>query len=145
METPEAIPELTDEDPLARFILFESHYAATTNRVKRAAFEPPPDGIATSVFAIRSLPEATVWELGQVFVATPRERTLKARADVRVRDVREVLLQVALDNVPARHANIVGWPADKSAKMLCAQELAARATLKLAPAAISGSPPVPSS
>jgi len=145
METLEPIPGLTDEDPLARFILFEGHYAATKNRVKPAAFEPPPDGIATSVFAIRSLPEATVWELGQVFVATPRGRTLKARADVRVRDVREVSLQVALDNVPARHANIVGWPSEKSARKSCLQELAARATLKLAPAAMSGSPPVQSS
>jgi hypothetical protein len=44
--------------------------------------------------------------------------------------------------MPARHANIVGWPADKSAQKLCAQELAARATLKLPSVVVSGSPPV---
>jgi hypothetical protein len=144
METLEPVPGLIDEDPLARFLLFERHYAATKNRVKPAAFEPPPDGIAaTSVFAIRGLPEATVWELGQVFVATLRGRTLKARADVQVRHVREVSLQVVLDNVPARHVNIVGWPAEKSARKSCLQELAARATLKLAPGNNVGEPTGP--
>lgn len=53
MATLDPTPALTDDDPLARFILFGHHYAATKNRVKPAAFAP--DGTATSVFAIRSL------------------------------------------------------------------------------------------
>ena len=57
MVTLEPIPTLADDDPLARFILSRHHFAATKNRVKPEAFLPPPDGIATSVFAVRSLPE----------------------------------------------------------------------------------------
>ena len=144
MATPDPVPALTDEDPLARFILSEYHFAATKNRVKPAAFLPLPDG-TTSVFAIRSLLEGDVWELGQVFVATPGRRTLRARADTAVRDVKAASLQVVLDNTPPRHANIAGWPAEKSARKLCAEELAASATLNLAPAALSGSPSLQSS
>jgi hypothetical protein len=144
MVTLEPIPTLADDDPLARFILSRHHFAATKNRVKPEAFLPPPDGIATSVFTIRSLPEAAVWELAQACVAMPG-RTVHARADVRVRDVTDVSLEVVLDNTPPRHANIAGWPAEKSARKLRAEELAARATLKLAPAAVSGSLPPGSS
>ena len=133
MATPEPVRELTDEDPLARFIFSEHHFAATTGRVKHQAFLPRPDG-STSVFAIRSLPESDIWELGQVFVATPGKRTLRARADAAVRDVLAASLEVVLDNTPPRHASIAGWPAEKSAQKVRAEELAARATLKLAPA-----------
>jgi hypothetical protein len=40
-------------------------------------------------------------------------------------------LLVDLDNAPPRHANIVGWPREKSAQELIAHVLAARAVLKL--------------
>jgi len=144
METLEPISGLTDEDALARFIFSEQHFAATTGRVKHQAFLPPSDG-ATSVFAIRSLPESHIWELGRVFVASPARRTLRARADLTVRDVLAASLKVVLNSTPARHANLVGWPTEKSAQKLRAEELAARATLKLTPAVVSGSPPLQSS
>lgn len=141
MATLEPISALTVEDPLVRFLPSKHHFAATKNRVKPVAFLPPPGETMTSVFAIRSLSDAAVWELGRVFVALPQGRLLHGRADVAVRDVTAASLDVTLDNTPPRHANISGWPSEKSAQKLCAEELAARATLKLAPAAVSGSPP----
>jgi hypothetical protein len=144
METLEPIPALTDGDPLARFILSDHHFAATKNRVKPEAFLPSSNG-ATSVFGTRSLSESDIWRMGQEVVATPGRRTLRARADVRVRDVTAASLRVVLDNTPPRHANIVGWPEAKSAQKLRAQELAAGATLTLAPPVRSGATPSPSS
>jgi len=43
----------------------------------------------------------------------------------------EMDLDVDPDNNPPRHADIVGWPQEKSERMLIAQELAAKATLRL--------------
>lgn len=48
-----------------------------------------------------------------------------------VQQVVDVGLQVVPDNTPRRHANITGWPTEKSKKMSLAQELAAAASLVL--------------
>ena len=45
--------------------------------------------------------------------------------------VQEVGLKIDADNDPPRHANIVGWPKEKSARKLMALESSERATLKL--------------
>ena len=128
----EPLDALVESDPLGRFILSERHFAAHVNRVKAVVFLPAPQDNATSVFAIRGLAEEAVWRLGEDLVARPRGKPLWARADLLVSDVRAVdHLEVVLDNWPPRHANIIRWPDEKSAQKSCAQELAARATLRV--------------
>ncbi len=114
-----------DEEPLARFVLFQDHVRAG-GTVKSDAFLPPAD-LNLSVTRHARLTAAVLWARGQD-VASLRHRPLIGRADVTASAVRAA----ALDAVPApltpynpEHAHIVGWPADKAARKALAQRLAA--------------------
>jgi len=117
---------------LARYIVSKSQFSAENRRVKHNAFMPPA-GLHLSVFVISGLAEAIVWEIGAANVAGPQGKTLYARADVQVETVRMAKLRVEVDNNPVRHANIAGWPDEKSAQMLKATILAEAAALQLHP------------
>jgi hypothetical protein len=58
-------------------------------------------------------------------------RNPKARGDIKVAQVRESQLDVLAAEPPPRHANLVGWPSEKSEQKLIAKQLAAGAILKL--------------
>lgn len=90
---------------------------------------PPPDR-RLSVYQIRGLTEAQIWKLGRLFVAG--RRTLHGRADVRAAIIHGVGLSVDADNMPVRHANVIGWPEKSKAKLL-AQLLANQASLEVRP------------
>lgn len=64
-------------------------------------------------------------------VGEPGSRTLKAWGDVLAGAVFDVGLGVRPDNVPERHAAIVGWPERKDEQLSLAQRLAETATLRL--------------
>jgi hypothetical protein len=82
-----------------------------------------------------------VWFVGDEYVAKPRGRKLKARADIVTDAVMSAglgmmgahLLVVAETSTHPLHANIVGWPQDESAIQMLAVELANRAALHLSP------------
>ena len=127
------VPEhLMPTDPLARYLLQKTHYSALNSRVKPGAFLPNRER-QTSVFLIRGLSEQEIWQIGEEHVSGPLDKRLRARADVIVSTVEEQGLRVDLDNIPPRHANIIGWPEEKSAQKLIALELASRASLVLNP------------
>ena len=117
---------------VSRYILSRSQFSV--NRVKPAAFLPPDDG-RLSVFGIDGLFEAGIWSIGMTWVAQPRGATLYARADVASSAVEDSGLRVDVDNTPPRHANVIGWPDEKSAQKLKAGILAEAASLRLAPPA----------
>lgn len=117
------------DDPLARYLFTKNHFARTKELVKPGAFLPPPD-LNLSVFQTRGLSTAQVWRIGGE-VAMARGRTLRARANLSVSAVLEAKLRVAPDNMPPRHANIVGWPETEEARLSLAQQLAASASLHL--------------
>ena len=123
------IKTLDAKETLARFILTRRHFR-TTGRVMAEAFMPPAD-LKLSVFRVKGLKEKMVWNIGKNHVATPSKRTLYGRADVVVAQVRQSGLQVDPDDIPTHHANIIGWPGEKSAQKIIAKKLAAEATLKL--------------
>jgi len=87
------------------------------------------------VFRVSHLSDAEVWELGNDHVARLRNRTIKARADIKVQVVETVGVEkgyVRLTVVPETsmhllHANIVGWPEDESAVQMIAVALADKA------------------
>jgi len=118
-------------DPFARFICSRSQFAAERNIVKPAAFLPNAKDLQLSVFHTKLLSSRETWEIGRRFVATPTNRTIYGRADFKADCVDKVHLRLHLDNHPPRHANIVGWPSEKSEQKLIAIQLAAMAALSL--------------
>ena len=114
---------LFSSDPLTRFLTQSDHYSREQNRVKERAFLPPAD-LKLSIFQIKQLDEIEIWKLCQ-------RSTFHGRGDFVVSAVLKVDLKVDPDDDPPRHANIIGWPYEKSAQKLLAIELAAEATLTL--------------
>ena len=123
-----AVPELTPvltAELLARFVLF-SRWIRSDGTVRADALVPWP-WPELSVTRHRALAVSELWELGQD-VADQRPATLYGRADVVAADVMRHSLRVEPTHEPKNHANIVGWPVDKPAQKMIAQEIASRAT-----------------
>lgn len=112
---------------LARYIYSKSYYRPSDNTVRHAAFMPPKNR-RLSVFRIFGLRENEIWELGDNLRT---DQPLLGRADIKAGSVNETGLAVEADDIPHRHANIVGWPDDDSAIRLKALELAEKAHLHL--------------
>ena len=85
------------------------------------------DGKTSTCRTVR-LDEVAIWQLGDQWIAEEGGRSVLARAVVTVATVRKLGLEVDPDNVPPRHASIIGWPNEKDAKMSLAQVLAAAAS-----------------
>lgn len=127
------LPELRDDEPLARFVVFSGWVRSGAKTVKPDAFIPPRS-LELSVARHVNLTEDELWKLGEeVTLARPDRPTLHGRADVSVRSVKARSLTVHPTATPRNHANICGWPADKPAQKAVAQELAAAATFVARP------------
>jgi hypothetical protein len=141
MLDPASVPEVTQDELLARFIYQSSHIRPSNGTVKPNAFLPPAN-LLCSVTRHLEASEAELWSVGQ-HLAQQREATLHARADfqteVCVRQGLRVLKAPVQGN--PNHANMSGWPADKAAQKIIAQELAAAASLVVPPEALPD--PVP--
>jgi hypothetical protein len=114
---------------LSRYLFSKNNFSQAKHIVRYTAFMPPPDK-RLSVFRTLDLPEATVWAIGDD-VGRQRNKTLLGRGDIKAVAVHEVGLAIDPNDVPPRHANIIGWPDDDSAIKLTAIELAQRAELSL--------------
>jgi hypothetical protein len=116
-------------EPLGRFLTSSSQFAKTKKRVKPAGMMPGNDG-KTSVFRIGGLTDSAVLRIGRQRVEGTR--TLHGWGVFEASAVLDVGLRLDPDDVPPRHANIVGWPDEKDANWAIAQELSALASdLKL--------------
>lgn len=115
---------------LSRFIFSRSHFSPRQSRVKPGAFLPSRDTRETSVFRTVGLDHREVRRTGEM-VGGPSGRTLKAWGNVIAGVVFDVGLGVQPDNVPERHAAIIGWPEQKDEQITLAQQLAEAATLYL--------------
>lgn len=126
---------MTDFDPgkpippherLARFILQRSHLRQD-GTVKQDAFIPYP-WPSLSVTRHLHLGEADIWRIGQD-VARQTAKTLRGRADVQAADFQRHRLQAITAPVAGNpnHADITGWPREKSAQKAIAQDIAAAA------------------
>lgn len=122
------LPEVADDEQLARFVVFDRWIRRVDNTVRPDAFIPPKN-LQLSVTRHIHLSEADLWELGeQVTHARPDKPTLHGRADLAVRSVKAQRLTVEPTPTPRNHANICGWPADKPSQKAVAQQLAAAAS-----------------
>ena len=124
------LSKLTQVDPsetLSRFILQKDWYRPSDNNVKHAAFMPNPKNGETSVFRISGISHKEVWDIGDREVAKIRSKPILGRADISASNVMAKDLKVLPTEPPIRHANITGWPEEKSKQKLIALELAAEA------------------
>lgn len=121
------ISPVTNDEWLARFILFGRWIRVPDQTVKPDAFipHPYPD---LSVTRHKNLSEHELWRIGQG-VADARPAKLHGRADIQVTEVRRQALNVESKPVAnnPNHANVTGWPVEKSAQKSIAQQLAAAA------------------
>jgi hypothetical protein len=114
-------------ETLARFILQRNWFRPSDNTVRHAAFMPNPRNGETSVFRIAGMNDQDVWQIGDCEVAARRGKPLLGRADILTLNVMAKDLQIIPNEPPPRHANIVGWPNEKSKQLQIAVELAAEA------------------
>jgi hypothetical protein len=128
---------VSDEECLARFICHEipgtrsrflseirscPQISRSDQTVRPDAFipHPYPD---LSVTRHTELSNAELWQVGQS-IANNRSRTLYGRADIQALEVKKRSLCIQPTLTPKNHANINGWPVDKPAQKMIAQELA---------------------
>jgi hypothetical protein len=123
---------LTPVDPnenFSRYLFSRNNYSPTKQIVHYTAFIPPPDK-RLSVFCVSGLSENAIWEIGEN-VGNQSDRKLSGRADIAALPVYEAGLSIDRNDIPFRHANIIGWPDEDSAIKLAAIELAQKAELSL--------------
>lgn len=86
----------------------------------------------TSVYRTTDLTTQQIYEIGEIHVANIIRKALLGRADITSLSVLSRDLKVQPHTAPhPRHANIIGWPSEKSERKLIAIELAAEAQLHL--------------
>jgi len=122
--------QVSPEENLTRYILYKNHFSSLHKRVKYAAFLPAPNG-ETSVFRVSGLDDNSTWEIGNKEVAMRRGIPVLGRADILASRVFSRKLKIVPDDNPLRHANITGWPEEKSEQKLIAIEMAEDARLCL--------------
>ena len=120
------------DELICRFAVDKSYFRASDNTAKGKAFLPNRDG-DTSVFRISGLPENEKWALGTVNVADPQGKQLRASIEIEANHILNSILDIDPNDNPPRHANIHKWPAEKSARLLIANELAGKSKLNLFP------------
>ncbi len=116
-------------ETLSRFIMQSNWYRTSDNTVKYAAFMPNPSNNKTSVFRTSNLSTDEIWHIGDSEVSIKRGKPILGRADINAFNVTERHLEVDPNGSPERHANIVGWPEEKSKQKIIAIELSAVARL----------------
>ena len=106
-QLPSGLPEIVEDgEDLARFLFSSSQY--NTTAVKPAAFLPKDN--ETSVFRHGISPAKELWKLGSDLASSGRG--LRGVAIVKVRDVRNLSLNIIAAEPPPRHAAICNWPVD---------------------------------
>ncbi len=127
MIDPRNVPEVAADEALARYILHSSHIRASDHTVRPNAFIPHPHGeLSVTRHLLMTMEE--LWSVGRA-VAAATSKTLYGRADFAASDC--LAQQLAVHAAPIaenpNHANIGGWPADKSSQKIVALEIAATA------------------
>jgi hypothetical protein len=126
MLNPENVPEVAAEEQLARYVL-QSKHVRQDKTLRPDAFIPHPYE-ELSVTRHRGATDSEIWTLG-VGVGLKTDKVLYGRADLGTDVCLSRQLRVAAAPVSGNpnHANILGWPADKSSQKTIALELAAAA------------------
>jgi len=133
MSDGENVPPITSDEWLARFIHYQ-RYIRQDRTARADAFipHPYPD---LSVTRHLNLSESELWRIGHD-IAGQINKTLHGRVDAQVFVFQRQGLRVVADPIfpeNPNHANVTGWPAEKPAQKIIAQQIAAAASKVLAP------------
>ncbi len=123
--------QLSPSETVARYLLDKGAFSRENARVKPRALEPAKGDQKTSVFRTYDLAEEEIWSIGDRHVAIPQSKMLLGRAELLVRDIQSVGLDLEPDDKPPRHASIIGWPIEKNEWKSLSQVLAALAVLRV--------------
>lgn len=124
-------PQVRAEETIAVYLLSSNDYAATRGRVKHNRFLPNKE-LKRSVYRVSGLTEPEIWEIGDIHVAEPQHKTALGRGELVAKAISQQGLEIVPETNPhPRHADVIGWPAEKDARLEIAQALARVATLKL--------------
>lgn len=115
----------TAEDVVSRFAFDDSYFRAD-NSVKHRAFMPSDEG-CTSVFIVTGLTHVQCVAHGNAHVTPLRGKPLRGFVKVSAQAVFDASLQIADDEPPPKHANLLGWQEDLQARKLQAQAVAEEA------------------
>ncbi len=130
MIDPAAVPPVSSDELLARFIMHNSMIRPSDQTARPNAFIPPPPNYDLSVTRHRDTTPQELLDIARG-VAAIRQLPLLARADIHSNKFESKNLVVQPDPVDGNpnHAVAINWPADKHAKKEMAARLAAEATL----------------
>ncbi|MCH7704631.1 MAG: hypothetical protein IIB61_05935 [Planctomycetes bacterium] len=128
------VPDVEEDELLARFVLYSRHIRGSTDGIKPEAFMPHHNEL--SVTRHRDATEDEVWSAGRA-IANLRQRTLHGRGDVLANAFikQDLSVQAAplIDDASLpdnpNHANVTGWPDDKARQRQRALEIAAQTKL----------------
>lgn len=114
---------VSQDEILARYIFF-SRYIRRDETVRLDAYVPHPRE-DLSVTRHTGYTQEKIWQIGHD-IAKVLSRPLHGRSDVKCKDVLDQGLAVNADPTEdnPNHANITGWPKDKSAQKLIAAVIA---------------------
>jgi hypothetical protein len=128
-------PQVADDELLTNFVLESNKFrkeaiagGGSRDVIYYKAFLPKLSSSEQSVFRMDGVSDDTVRELGRVFVAQPRDKSLLGWARIAAGVVRCIAaLVVRADEPPPRHALIENWPPDIEQRRAIAIELASEA------------------
>jgi hypothetical protein len=126
-------PTFLPSDRFSRFIHQKGDYSVDNNKVKANAFNPPRTSSRLSIFLTESLTEKEIWTIAENCVDDPPNKVTKARGDLKESVVTSAGLTIDFDDNPPRHANILGWPQEKSERMLLAKKISDPSVLVVKP------------
>lgn len=110
----------------SRFLI-DGQVRTESKEVKYPAFIPPKN-LKLSIFRTSNLNEQEIWILA-VEKVEPSRGPVIGRGELTVSAIAEEKLQVSTDEDPnSRHADVVGWPVDRDARVTIAKALAAKAS-----------------
>ena len=113
------------EEFVSRYVVYKGNIRQDGSIRHQEIWPDEKRGYKTSIFRIDGLPDNAIWALGDHHVGTD-QRPVLARLDLNARTIYEQALNFEVDNTPPRHANIVGWPTDRSHFRSIAQQVAAK-------------------
>lgn len=125
------LDQVNPDEMTTHFIFARDHFNQAKNTVSAAAFMPPKDK-RLSIYRIHCCEEEKIWWLGDWYVSRRRtdKKAVLARGDLQALEFERVQLEIRPERNPhPRHANVLGWPADKPAQKMKAVELAHKARL----------------
>lgn len=123
---------ISPDELLSRYLFNNREFDPATGTVKYPAFLPSPKNGETSVFRTSGLAETKIWQIGSNIGKNRKTPvSVLVRADLEAGHVYTSGLKINPDKKPSLHANIIGWPSEKSAQKLLAMMLADKARLLL--------------